>query len=87
MGSPRRPVGSLLNTYDAGSAREVMAKVFQLFANEDIGFLERFAAQKHGRKRRYLAKDRLELYPGRKDLADYSVEIVRGCRCISFQTA
>jgi len=65
--------------YEARSAKEVMTKVFQLFAREDSGFLERFAARKHGRKRRYLAKVRLELYPGRPDLAEeQSVEIVSG---------
>lgn len=65
--------------YEARSAKEVMIKVFQLLAQEDSGFLERFAARKHGRKRRYLAKDRFELYPGRPDLAqEQSVEIVPG---------
>ena len=67
------------NRYDAGSAKEVMIKVFQLLAQEDSGFLERFAARKHGRKRRYLARERHELYPGRPDLAEeQSVEIVPG---------
>jgi len=64
---------------EAESAKEVMIKVFQLLAREDSGFLERFAARKHGRKRRYLANDRHELYPGRPDLAaEQSVEIVPG---------
>ena len=31
-------------TYEAGSAREVMTKVFQLLAREDSGFLERFTS-------------------------------------------
>lgn len=65
--------------YQAGSAREVMIKVFQLIAEQDGSFLERFAARKHGKKRRYLAKDKRELYPGRQDLAeDHSVEVVPG---------
>lgn len=65
--------------YDAGSAKEVLVKVFRLLAQEDSGFLERFTARKHGRKRRYLAKERQELYPGRPDLAEeQSVEIVPG---------
>lgn len=65
--------------YKAGSAREVMTRIFQLLAEEDQGFLDRFAARKHGKKRRYLARERAELYPGRPDLADgHSVEIVHG---------
>jgi hypothetical protein len=66
-------------TYEAGSAREMMVKVFQLLANNDQGFLERFASRKHGRKRRYIARDKMELYPGRPDLSEeHSVEIVPG---------
>lgn len=65
--------------FSAGSAREVMTKVFQLLSEEDSGFLERFASRKHGKKRRYLAKDKRELYPGRLDLAEqHSVEVVPG---------
>ncbi len=65
--------------HEAGSAREVMTKLFQLLAIEDSGFLERFAARKHGKKRRYLACDRKELYPGRPDLvAEHSFEIASG---------
>ncbi|MHB9143248.1 MAG: hypothetical protein ACYC25_15365, partial [Paludibacter sp.] len=64
--------------YGAGSAREVMTKLFQLLAREDSGFLDRFAARKHGKKRRYLAKNISELYPGRSDLEEYSVEIAPG---------
>lgn len=63
----------------AGSAREVMTTLFELLAKEDNTFLERFASRKHGRKRRYLAKDKYELYPGRQDLAEEnSVEVVAG---------
>jgi len=66
-------------THDAGSAREVMTTVFQFFAKEDSGFLERFAARKHGKKRRYLAQNKTELYPGRPDLVEeHSVEVLRG---------
>lgn len=66
-------------SYEARSAREVMTKIFQFLAAEDRGFLERFAARKHGKRRRYLAKDKYELYPGRRDLVEqHSVEIVAG---------
>lgn len=62
-----------------GSAREVMTTLFELLAKEDDTFLERFASRKHGRKRRYLAKDKYDLYPGRPDLAEEnSVEVVSG---------
>jgi hypothetical protein len=65
--------------YQAGSAREVVTKVFQLFSEEDGGFLERFAARKHGKKRRYLARNRNELYPGRPDLSEeHAIEIAGG---------
>lgn len=65
--------------HPAGSAREVMTRVFQLLAAKDSGFLERFASRKHGRKRRYLARDQRDLYPGRPDLAkEHSVEIAPG---------
>lgn len=64
---------------NAGSAREVMVRVFQLLAQEDKNFLERFASRKHGKKRRYLARNKQDLYPGRPDLAtQHSFEIVSG---------
>ncbi|MBM3167440.1 MAG: hypothetical protein FJ022_08400 [Chloroflexi bacterium] len=67
------------NRYTARSARDVMVKVFQLFAKEDNEFLDRFAARKHGRKRRYIAKERSELYPDRPDLVEFhSIELVPG---------
>ncbi len=63
----------------ARTAREAMIKLFKLFAQEDSSFLERFASRRHGKKRRYLAKDKLDLYPGRPDLAnEHSVELVPG---------
>lgn len=63
----------------ATSACQAMIKLFQLLSQEDATFLERFASRKHGKKRRYLAKDKLDLYPGRTDLAaSHSVEIVPG---------
>lgn len=63
----------------ARSARDVMVQVFTLLAEQDPQFLERFAARKHGKKRRYLAQDRAELYPGRPDLAEaHAVKIVPG---------
>ncbi|URR36589.1 hypothetical protein NBE99_05495 [Thermosynechococcus sp. HN-54] len=54
--------------YPAKHGREVMLRVFQLLATHDPEFLERFAAQEHGRKRRYVARNKTDLYPGRPDL-------------------
>ncbi|MAT97340.1 MAG: hypothetical protein CL608_09380 [Anaerolineaceae bacterium] len=66
-------------TYSASSARDVMTQLLQLLADEDDTFLERFASRKHGKKRRYIARVREDLYPGRPDLADeHSVEVVPG---------
>lgn len=65
--------------HSAGSARDVMIRIFQLLAEEDLAFLERFAARKHGRKRRYVARDKRELYPNRPDLAEgQSAQIIPG---------
>ena len=65
--------------FPARSAREVMTKLFQLLSQEDSGFLDRFASRKHGKKRRYLARDKHDLYPGRPDLAEqHSVEVLVG---------
>lgn len=65
--------------YKEGSARKVMTKLFELLAGADPQFLERFAARKHGRKRRYLARERAELYPGRPDLAELAaIEVSPG---------
>lgn len=70
-------LGGSLHT--ARSAREVMTQVLQFLAQKDSSFLQRFAARKHGKKRRYVARDRNELYPDRLDLAQqFSVEIVPG---------
>jgi len=66
-------------TYSAKSARDVMVKVFQLLAKSDKDFLDRFASRKHGKKRRYIAKDKMELYPDRPDLCEeHSIEIMPG---------
>ena len=65
--------------FPARSAREVMTKLFQLLSQEDSGFLHRFSSRKHGKKRRYLARDKHDLYPDRPDLAEqHSVEVVTG---------
>ncbi len=75
-------IGFLLegHYYPAKSAREVLKGVFEVLAKRDETILERFASlPKHGRTRRYLAKDPVDLYPGRPDLArDFSAQLSSG---------
>lgn len=48
---------------------DVMLQVFEALSVRDATFQERFAAlPQHGRTRRYLSRNRDELYPGRPDL-------------------
>ena len=54
------------------TARATMLAVFDKLAEYDATFLDRFASRKHGRKRRYLAQDKYELYPDRPDLCEQS---------------
>jgi predicted type IV restriction endonuclease len=75
------PIGYTLlgQFHPCSSAREVMAQVLQELDRRDPFFLERFITRKHGRRRRYVAQHRLELYPGRPDLAeDHYVELKPG---------
>lgn len=66
--------------YAARSAREVLEGVFEALAKCDATILERFAAlPKHGRTRRYLAKNSNDLYPNRPDLVrDHSMQLTSG---------
>lgn len=59
--------------YSARNARDVMINIFKFFAKEDNTFLERFASKpEHSKKRRFLSKNKYDLYPGRPDLAGHS---------------
>lgn len=75
-------VGFMLDgqQYPAHSAREILERVFEVLAERDPIILERFAAlPKHGRTRRYLARNPDDLYPGRADLArDHSILLSSG---------
>jgi predicted type IV restriction endonuclease len=63
----------------ARNARDVLIQVFREFAEREPDFLERFAAlPKHGRKRRYLARTREELYPGSPHLVNNAYEVRPG---------
>jgi len=61
--------------YNEGSAINTLFRVFELFSDNDPTFLDRYnSLPKHGRRRRYLSRDKYSLYPGRADLCDeYSV--------------
>lgn len=62
------------------SGRDVLVRAIESLALSDKTFLERFSSlPKHGRTRRYIARDRKDLYPGRPDLAEeYSHELPGG---------
>ena len=49
---------------------EVMVEVFEKLVENDSLFPEKFEARRHGRSRRYLARDKYELYPGNPDLCE-----------------
>lgn len=64
------------------NAREVMVAIFKTFQEEDSTFFERFASRpKHGNKRRFLAKNKYDLYPTRPDFAEstsFATEVLPG---------
>jgi hypothetical protein len=66
--------------YPARSARDVLINLFSKLSERDSDFLDHFASlPRHGRTRRYLARSREELYPGRPDLArEHSHELRSG---------
>ena len=66
--------------YQARNASDVLVQVFQRLTDLNPSFQERFAElPRHGRKRRYLARNRDDLYPGRPDLArDHSKQLKSG---------
>lgn len=71
-----------MKNFNARNARDVMINIFKTFAKEDNTFLERFASKpEHSKKRRFLAKNKYDLYPGRPDLAEHpnnSIEFLPG---------
>lgn len=66
--------------HPARNAIDTLKQVFDTLISKDSSFAERFASlPKHGRSRRYLARDASDLYPGRADLArDCSIQLVSG---------
>jgi len=65
-------------TIQARSAAEVLVKVLDELSAKDPNFLTKFASRKHGRRRRYVAQTREELYPDRTDLMQYSKQLSSG---------
>lgn len=58
-------------SYNEGAAIRVLFRVFEILAQKDPAFFERYAAlPRHGRTRRYVALNKMELYPGRLDLCE-----------------
>ncbi len=59
--------------------KDVLAGVFKALGERDPSFFESFASlKKHGRKRRYLARSKAELYPDHPELYPQSVEVAPG---------
>ena len=57
----------------------LLQDVFEKLTESDRSFPERFAARKHGRTRRYIARTKEELFPGRLDLSENnSIELSSG---------
>lgn len=52
------------------NAIEIVVGVIELLSNADPTFMDRLAARRHGRKRRYIARNRSDLYPDRPDLCE-----------------
>jgi len=61
--------------YHETSAIGAMIRIFELLAQEDQKFLERFAEDSRGRTNKYLAKNQEELYPESPHLANRSHQI------------
>lgn len=64
--------------YQARSAKDVMTKVFELLDQENPLFLEKFADCDLGRTRKYLARNREELYPNTPHLASSHSHPIQG---------
>ena len=64
--------------FQARSAIEVLITVLEQLSSSDQGFLERFAARPKRGRRRYVARNREELYPGRPDLSQHSHRLSSG---------
>jgi hypothetical protein len=82
INAPSASTGFVLDGqhHPARNACDVLVNVLEALTKRDESFPERFASlPKHGRTRRYLARNPNELYPGRPDLArDHSKRLSSG---------
>jgi hypothetical protein len=62
----------------ADTANDAFLSILRQLARRDRSFLERFAGLAPGRTRNHVARSRLEVYPQRRDLDGYVVELVPG---------
>ncbi len=66
-------------SYHMQYARDVMIDIIKRLAERDSTFLTRFETRARGRTRNYIARNKMDLYPGRNDLCENeSREIVSG---------
>ena len=78
--SKKSPLGQIGFSFEgqfhpARNAIDTLRQVFDLFIKRDPRFAERFAGlPKHGRTRRYLARDAGELYQDRPDLGSVKLD-------------
>ena len=79
---PPEKAGFILRgkSYKSRNARGVLIDVLMFLSDDDSNFLNRFESRpKHGKKRRYLSRDKFQLYPDRPDLCeDHSFELKPG---------
>lgn len=79
--SSRDGVGFRLDEvfHPSRTAIDVLRQIFDLLDKRSPLFAERFMSLKHGRSRRYLARERTELYPGRPDFCqEYAIQLQSG---------
>ena len=61
--------------FQADSAIGAVKKIITYLARVDLQFLKRIESLHHGKTRKYIARDKNALYPGRPDLQKFSFEI------------
>jgi len=64
--------------YAENSARAVMIRILRHLAEQDQSFLIRLERIAHGTTRNYISQDKMNIYPKRPDLSQYTIEFVPG---------
>ena len=62
----------------ARTGADLLGDLFRALGERDSGFFDRFASLPHGKKRRYLAKSKEELFPGHPELHGNTREVGQG---------